>query len=76
MKGPEHEVTARKEVILSAGVYGTPQLLLLSGVGEPSELTKLGIKPLVNLPGVGKNMTDQPILFPTWSLGINDTLDA
>jgi choline dehydrogenase-like flavoprotein len=76
MKGPTYELTARKEVILSAGVYGTPQLLLLSGIGEPSELAKSGIQLLVNLPGVGKNMTDQPILFPTWSLGINDTLDA
>lgn len=69
-------MTAQKEVILSAGVYGTPQLLLLSGIGNSMELKELGIELLLDLPSVGKNVTDQPIMFPAWRLGINDTLDA
>ncbi|KAF5340266.1 hypothetical protein D9611_007827 [Ephemerocybe angulata] len=75
-KGLVHEITASKELILSAGVIATPQLLLLSGIGDPKELQSLGIKTVVNLPSVGKNMTDQPLVFLQWALGINGTVDA
>ncbi|KAH6904223.1 aryl-alcohol oxidase [Coprinopsis sp. MPI-PUGE-AT-0042] len=54
-------VTATKEVILSGGAYGTPQLLLLSGIGNATELEGLGIQPTVDLPSVGKNLTDHPL---------------
>lgn len=47
------------EVILSAGTIRTPQLLELSGVGDPQVLTPLGIDVKVNLPGVGRNFEDQ-----------------
>jgi choline dehydrogenase-like flavoprotein len=67
-------VTAKKELILSAGVIGTAQLLLLSGIGDPSELRSKGVEPLVNLPSVGKNVTDQPFLALQWALGINGTV--
>ncbi|RDW64409.1 uncharacterized protein DSM5745_09820 [Aspergillus mulundensis] len=50
---------AKKEVILSAGTFNTPHLLKLSGIGDRAELTKHNIKPLVHLPGVGKNMQDR-----------------
>lgn len=43
-------------MILSAGAIVSPQLLMLSGVGEKSTLSRHGIKTKVNLPGVGKNM--------------------
>ncbi|KAJ2932198.1 hypothetical protein H1R20_g4885, partial [Candolleomyces eurysporus] len=72
--GPVHEVTAKKELILSAGVIGTAQLLLLSGIGDPTEVRSKGIEPLVNLPSVGKNVTDQPFLALQWGLGINGTV--
>ena len=56
--GETVEVTAAKEVIASAGVIGTPRLLELSGIGDPDVLANAGIKPLVNLRGVGRNMQD------------------
>jgi choline dehydrogenase/4-pyridoxate dehydrogenase len=52
---------AGREVILSGGVINTPQLLMLSGIGEPDELGLHGIKPRVPLQGVGKNMQDQVV---------------
>ncbi|XP_064628691.1 glucose dehydrogenase [FAD, quinone]-like [Lineus longissimus] len=55
-------VLARKEVILSAGVIGSPQLLLLSGVGPKEQLEKLGIPVVADLP-VGHNLQDHPT---TW----------
>lgn len=59
-------VYAKKGVILCAGVYNTPQLLMLSGIGDKCELEKVGIKSRVHLPGVGKNLTDAQELFPFW----------
>lgn len=61
-------VTATKEVILSAGSYGTPQLLLLSGIGNATELEGLGIQPIVDLPSVGKNLTDHPLVSMQWNV--------
>jgi choline dehydrogenase-like flavoprotein len=60
-KGNElRELRARREVILSAGAFQTPQLLMLSGVGDAQELAKLGIASRHHLPGVGKNLQDHP----------------
>lgn len=52
-------ISARKEVILSAGVYNTPQLLKLSGIGPRKELEALSIPVLKDLPGVGSNLQDR-----------------
>jgi choline dehydrogenase len=47
-------------VVLSAGVYGSPAILLRSGIGPADELTAIGLKPALDLPGVGRNLHDQP----------------
>lgn len=54
---------AKKEVVLAAGAAFSPQILQLSGVGSASLLKSLGIKPVVDLPGVGQNFQDQPTLY-------------
>lgn len=51
---------ARKEIILAAGAFQSPQLLMLSGIGDRVELEKLGIPVKHHLPGVGKNLQDHP----------------
>uniref|UniRef100_A0A2A4K3J0 Glucose-methanol-choline oxidoreductase N-terminal domain-containing protein n=1 Tax=Heliothis virescens TaxID=7102 RepID=A0A2A4K3J0_HELVI len=51
-------IKASKEVILSAGAIQSPQLLMLSGIGDAEHLKELGIYPIVNLPGVGQNLQD------------------
>ena len=48
------------EIILSSGAIASPQLLLLSGVGPAEDLRPLGIDPVHNLPGVGRNMKNHP----------------
>ncbi len=52
------EVRARREVILSGGAFGSPQMLLLSGIGPGAELQAMGIPVAHDLPGVGKNLQD------------------
>jgi choline dehydrogenase-like flavoprotein len=51
---------ARREIILSAGAIQSPQLLMVSGVGEGEALRKLGIEVVAHLPGVGRNLQDHP----------------
>ena len=48
-----------REVILAGGVYNTPQMLKLSGIGPAAELQSLGITPIVDRPGVGTNLQDR-----------------
>ena len=56
---PVRQVFARKEVIVSAGAFNSPQLLKLSGIGPKQELQHFGIEVLVDLPGVGENLQDR-----------------
>ncbi|KAK0619589.1 hypothetical protein B0T14DRAFT_585293 [Immersiella caudata] len=55
---PTHTAYARHSVILSAGVFNTPQLLKLSGIGPAAELARFGTPPIVGLPGVGTHLQD------------------
>jgi choline dehydrogenase len=56
---PRRWLRARREVILAAGSFNTPQLLMLSGVGPRAELEEHGIEVLADRPGVGANMQDR-----------------
>ncbi|MFB2773234.1 GMC family oxidoreductase [Pelatocladus sp. BLCC-F211] len=53
-----HEIKIAKEIILSAGAINSPQLLMLSGIGDAENLKSLGIPVVINLSGVGKNLQD------------------
>ncbi|KUJ85342.1 glucose-methanol-choline oxidoreductase [Ruegeria marisrubri] len=57
-KGTVEEIRAKREVILSGGAFGSPQLLMLSGVGPEDELAQHGIPVVHELPGVGQNLQD------------------
>jgi choline dehydrogenase len=59
-------VRAEREVILSAGAYGSPWLLMLSGVGPADALKGHGIAPVADLAGVGRNLIEHPFLFLGW----------
>lgn len=52
------EAYAKREVVLAAGAYNTPKLLLLSGIGDPGHLEEIGIECVLSLPGVGKRLVD------------------
>ena len=56
--GAVHRVTARREVLLSAGAINSPQLLMLSGIGNPDVLRAAGVEPRHELAGVGENLQD------------------
>ncbi|MCW3834442.1 GMC family oxidoreductase [Sphingomonas canadensis] len=56
--GQRRQANARREVILSGGAYGSPHLLLLSGVGDGAELSRHGIPVVHALPGVGRNLQE------------------
>ncbi len=57
-------VTTRADrVIVTAGALDTPRLLQLSGIGDPSRLRKAGIAPVHDLPGVGENFQDHPLIL-------------
>ncbi|MFA8327560.1 GMC family oxidoreductase [Burkholderia ubonensis] len=58
--GAVRTLRARREVVLAAGAFQTPQLLMLSGVGPAAELERFGIRTLVDLAGVGRNLQDHP----------------
>lgn len=58
--GTNYSINARREVILSCGAFQTPQLLMVSGIGDGQQLSALNITVVKDLPGVGKNLQDNP----------------
>ena len=64
-------LSANKEVIVSAGTFQSPQLLMLSGIGPADQLRGLGISILVDRPGVGQNMTDHAFFGPSYRVNVN-----
>lgn len=65
-QGPRYKAKAKREVIVCMGSYGTPQLLLVSGIGPKAETEKLGVKNQVDLAGVGRNLKDHLMAGPTY----------
>ena len=61
-------------MILAAGAIGSPQLLLLSGIGPPEHLREVGIAVRHELPGVGRNLQDHPFVTMLWELSEGPTL--
>jgi choline dehydrogenase len=72
--GDGQQVAAARGVILTAGALRTPQLLMLSGVGPASHLSAHGIPVLADLPGVGANLHDHPMITPVWPITSGTTL--
>ncbi|MBB4955181.1 choline dehydrogenase [Agrobacterium vitis] len=66
--GQKITLTADKEVILSAGVYTSPKLLQLSGIGNPQLLKSLGLPVVQPLKAVGQNLTDHAMVTITYKL--------
>lgn len=64
--GQKHVVHAAKEVLLSAGAVQSPQILQLSGIGDPEELGKFGIPVVKALKGVGANLQDHLDVTMSW----------
>lgn len=66
--GRTYQAFADREVVVSAGAFGTPQLLQLSGIGPADHLRRVGITPVVDSPQVGQGLTDHPNAFAIWAL--------
>lgn len=64
--GQRKVIRARREVILAAGAFDTPRLLLLSGIGPREDLERVGVPCRVDLPGVGANLNDHPETIIIW----------
>jgi choline dehydrogenase len=67
--GPVQEARAARDVVLSAGSINSPQILELSGIGQPERLKALGIEVRHALPGVGENLRDHYAPRTRWRVG-------
>jgi choline dehydrogenase-like flavoprotein len=67
---------AEREIIVTAGAINSPKLLMLSGIGPAQHLASLGIKPVVDLPGVGQNLHDHLDIFMMYNVKDIESYDA
>ncbi|UYN97156.1 MAG: GMC family oxidoreductase N-terminal domain-containing protein [Enhydrobacter sp.] len=67
--GVPHEARAKRDVVVSGGTVNSPQLLELSGIGQPERLRGLGIEVRHALPGVGENLRDHYAPRTRWAVG-------
>ncbi|EPQ26955.1 uncharacterized protein PFL1_05590 [Pseudozyma flocculosa PF-1] len=70
LAGRDATVTARREVVLSAGAFQSPHLLMLSGIGPKGEPAKFGIPLVVDSPHVGQNMADHIFFGPSYPVKV------
>lgn len=70
----EREFRARRGVVLAAGAFGSPQILMLSGIGPAEHLRAHGVPVLLDLPGVGAGLQDHPTIALNFSTTRRDTL--
>ena len=69
------EIKARREVIVASGAFGSPQLLMLSGIGPAARLQRIGIPVTHDLPGVGQNLQDHIDYVQLWrTTGKSETI--
>ncbi len=67
-RGREQVARAAREVILTAGAIGSPQILMLSGIGPAAHLREVGVDVRVDLQGVGENLQDHPFYVCVWDV--------
>lgn len=70
-RGVMRDIRARGEVILSAGAIGSPQILMLSGIGDPDQLVRHGIEVRAALKGVGRNLQDHLQARPVFTTDLS-----
>lgn len=72
--GAEHALAPAREIVLSAGAIGSPQILMLSGIGPAGHLGDVGAPVVHDLPGVGGNLQDHPYVVCVWSVRVPESL--
>jgi choline dehydrogenase len=73
-RGREHVARADREVILAAGAIGSPQLLMVSGIGPADHLRQVGVEVAHDLAGVGQNLQDHPYVVCIWESKLGGSL--
>ncbi|KAF9882808.1 hypothetical protein FE257_005140 [Aspergillus nanangensis] len=66
----KYTLKARREIVLAAGAFQSPQLLMLSGIGPKRAIAEIGIKVIADLPGVGQNLWDHVFFGPTYQVAL------
>jgi choline dehydrogenase len=74
--GGERFVVEGAEIVLSGGSIGSPHILMLSGVGPAEHLREVGVTPVHELPGVGQNLRDHPIVYLAFKTRDSHPLDG
>lgn len=74
--GLREQLGASREVVLSAGAFGSPALLQLSGIGPGADLQRLGIEVVKDLPGVGQNLQDHMYIHHTYATRPDSSINA
>ncbi|MGB6317026.1 MAG: GMC family oxidoreductase N-terminal domain-containing protein [Litorimonas sp.] len=75
-KAQSHEARCAREVIVSGGAFGSPQILMLSGIGAKEKLAPHGIAQTVDVPGVGENLHDHIDIIVAYKSKLNDLMNT